>query len=73
MAKFEPSDEKILLLIGQKLEAVGGLKKYSDGYLDHYNQKSTIQAYRGIVEMIRAKGVTILYGNLRVRCLLKSN
>ena len=33
-AKFEPEDGKCLLFVGQDMDAIGGLKAYSDGYCD---------------------------------------
>ncbi|WP_084005950.1 glycoside hydrolase family 26 protein [Flammeovirga sp. MY04] len=38
-AKFEPEDGKVLVFIGQELTAIGGLEKYNDGYLDHFDRR----------------------------------
>lgn len=35
--KFEPKDGECLFFIGQDLEAVGGFKDYSEGYVDTFN------------------------------------
>ncbi|WP_281616325.1 glycosyl hydrolase [Flammeovirga sp. SubArs3] len=39
LAKFEPEDGKVLVFIGQELTAIGGLEKYNDGYLDHFEKR----------------------------------
>lgn len=48
LAKFEPSGEKVLLFVGQELEAVGGLEKYNDGYLDHFKRPAGWTTYTSI-------------------------
>ena len=48
LAKFEPSGEKVLLFVGQELEAIGGLEKYNDGYLDHFKKPAGWTAYTSI-------------------------
>ena len=48
LAKFEPEDGKILFFIGQDLEAVGGLKKYSDGYCDYFDMPAGITFYSNL-------------------------
>ncbi len=35
-AKFAPADGQKLLIIGQDLDAVGGLNNYTDGYVDNF-------------------------------------
>ena len=47
LAKFEPS-EGVLLFVGQELEAVGGLKEYNDGYLDHFPRPAGWTSYTNI-------------------------
>ena len=48
LAKFEPKDGEVLLFVGQELEAVGGLEKYSDGYLDHFDTPAGWTTYTNI-------------------------
>lgn len=48
LAKFEPKGEKVLLFVGQELEAVGGLEKYNDGYLDHFEKPAGWTTYSNI-------------------------
>jgi Glycosyl hydrolase family 26 len=36
LAKFEPAEGKVILFIGQELEAIGGMDNYKDGYFDHF-------------------------------------
>lgn len=45
LQKFEPSDGKVLLFVGQELEAIGGLKDYNDGYLDHFQRPAGWTTY----------------------------
>jgi hypothetical protein len=33
---FEPADGKVILFVGQELEAIGGTDDYHDGYFDHF-------------------------------------
>ncbi len=47
LAKFEPKDG-VLLFVGQELEAVGGLEKYNDGYLDHFDRPAGWTTYSNI-------------------------
>ena len=44
-AKFEPEDGKCLVFIGQDMDAIGGLKDYSDGYCDHFEVPAGITLY----------------------------
>ncbi|CAL2062864.1 glycoside hydrolase family 26 protein [Tenacibaculum sp. 190524A05c] len=46
-AKFEPK-KGVLLFAGQELEAVGGLEKYNDGYLDHFDKPAGWTTYTNI-------------------------
>lgn len=46
-AKFEPSDNKILLFAGQELEAIGGTDKYSNGYFNHFAKPAGFTMYTG--------------------------
>ena len=38
LAKFEPEEGKVLLFVGQELNAIGGLPEYTNGYMDHYDR-----------------------------------
>ena len=44
-AKFEPDDGECLFFIGQDLGAIGGLKDYNDGDVDHFPVPAGITAY----------------------------
>jgi len=48
LAKFEPASDQCLLFVGQELEAIGGLKDYNDGYLDHYNRPAGFTMYTNL-------------------------
>ncbi|MBQ4818553.1 glycosyl hydrolase [Aquimarina sp. MMG016] len=48
LAKFEPEEGKVILFVGQELEAVGGLEKYNDGYLDHFDRPAGWTTYTNI-------------------------
>lgn len=48
LQKFEPGDGKVLLFVGQELEAVGGLKEFNDGYLDHFQRPAGWTTYTSI-------------------------
>ncbi len=48
LAKFEPKEGEVLLFVGQELEAVGGLEKYNDGYLDHFDTPAGWTTYTNI-------------------------
>lgn len=48
LAKFEPKEGEVLLFVGQELEAVGGLEKYNDGYLDHFDTPAGWTTYSNI-------------------------
>ncbi len=48
LAKFEPSHGKVILFVGQELEAVGGLEEFQDGYLDHYSRPAGWTAYSNL-------------------------
>ena len=47
-AKFEPEDGKCILFVGQELEAIGGLEKWNDGYLDHFDTPGGFTMYTKI-------------------------
>jgi len=47
LAKFEPK-EGVLLFAGQELEAIGGLEKYNDGYLNHFPKPAGWTTYSNI-------------------------
>ncbi len=44
-AKFEPEHGKVLLFVGQELEAIGGLDAFDNGYLDHFPAPAGWTAY----------------------------
>ena len=48
LEKFEPKDGEVILFAGQELEAVGGLEKYNDGYLDHFDRPAGWTTYTNI-------------------------
>lgn len=35
-AKFEPAEGRVILFVGQELEAIGGTTDYNDGYFNHF-------------------------------------
>ncbi len=45
LAKYEPEEGKCLLFVGQEMEAIGGLEKYNDGYLDHFKTPAGFTMY----------------------------
>jgi len=47
-AKFEPEDGKVILFIGQELEAIGGLSEFNSGYLDYFRKPAGWTAYTNI-------------------------
>ncbi|MDN5217107.1 glycosyl hydrolase [Fulvivirgaceae bacterium BMA12] len=48
-AKFEPEDGKVILFVGQELDAIGGLKEFNDGYLDHFKKPAGWTAYTSLM------------------------
>ena len=48
LAKFEPEDGKCILFVGQELESIGGLEKWNDGYLDHFDTPGGFTMYTKI-------------------------
>ncbi|WP_299117220.1 glycoside hydrolase family 26 protein [uncultured Winogradskyella sp.] len=48
LAKFEPEDGKILVFIGQDLEAVGGLESYIHGYCNYFDVPAGVTLYTNI-------------------------
>lgn len=48
LAKFEPEGEKVILFVGQELEAIGGLEAYNDGYFDHFPTPGGFTMYTNI-------------------------
>lgn len=44
-AKYEPEDGEVILFIGQDLEAIGGLEKYNNGYMDHFKTPGGFTMY----------------------------
>ncbi len=47
-AKFEPADGKVILFVGQELNAIGGLDNYDDGYMDHYPTPAGFTMYTNL-------------------------
>jgi len=45
LAKYEPPTGKCILFVGQEMEAIGGLEKYNDGYLDHFKTPGGFTMY----------------------------
>jgi len=46
LVKFEPEGNKVLLFVGQELEAIGGLEApYNNGYLDHFKRPAGFTMY----------------------------
>lgn len=48
LAKFEPADGKVILFVGQELNAIGGLDEYSEGYLDYFKTPAGWTAYTNL-------------------------
>lgn len=48
LEKFEPQNGKILLFVGQELDAIGGLDEYNDGYFDHFRIPAGFTMYTNI-------------------------
>lgn len=46
--KFEPKDGKVLVFVGQDLEALGGIKQYKNGYLDYFETPAGITLYSNL-------------------------
>ncbi len=46
--KFEPKNGKVLVFVGQDLEALGGVKQYKNGYLDHFETPAGITLYSNL-------------------------
>ena len=44
-AKFEPEDGKCLVIIGQDLGAIGGVKNYDEGYVDFFKAPAGFTIY----------------------------
>lgn len=45
--KFEPADGKVILFVGQELDAIGGAAPYTDGYFDHFTAPGGFTQYTG--------------------------
>lgn len=45
---FEPKDGKILVFVGQDSDALGGVKNYTDGYLDYFENPAGITLYSNL-------------------------
>lgn len=45
LAKFEPPHQKVLMFVGQDNEAVGGTRKWSNGYIDNIGVPAGITHY----------------------------
>ena len=49
LAKFEPQGDRVLLFVGQEMEAIGGLAApYNDGYLDHFKTPAGFTMYTNL-------------------------
>ncbi|MFC4267676.1 glycosyl hydrolase [Polaribacter marinivivus] len=46
--KFEPKNGKVLVFVGQDLEALGGVKQYKNGYLDYFETPAGITLYSNL-------------------------
>lgn len=46
--KFEPKNGKVLVFVGQDLEALGGVKHYKNGYLDCFETPAGITLYSNL-------------------------
>jgi len=57
--KFEPADGKVILFVGQELEAIGGTEKYNDGYFDHFPAAGGVTEYTNFQPGIISCGFTI--------------
>ena len=44
-ALFKPEDGKVILFVGQELEAIGGLEEWNDGYLDYFERPGGFTMY----------------------------
>ena len=55
-AKFEPEDGKILLFVGQELDALGGLEDFNDGYYDHFEAPGGFTMYTDFMPNKKADG-----------------
>jgi len=58
-AKFEPANGKVILFVGQELEAIGGTDKYNDGYFDHFPAAGGVTEYTNFQPGITSCGFTI--------------
>ena len=47
-AKFEPANGKVILFVGQELDAIGGLDDYNEGYLDHFQAPGGWTSYTNL-------------------------
>ena len=48
LAKFEPADGKCLFVIGQDMEAIGGLDNYNNGYCNHFEIPAGFTTYTNL-------------------------
>lgn len=57
-AKFEPPNEKVILFIGQELEAIGGTDLFRDGYVDHFPAPGGFTQYTSFfINLVTKKGL----------------
>jgi hypothetical protein len=63
--KFEPADGKVILFVGQELEAIGGMDKYNDGYFDHFPAAGGITEYTDFIPLKDAYGIRNVHSGLR--------
>lgn len=59
LEKFEPSNGKVILFVGQELEAIGGTEKYADGYFDHFPAAGGVTEYTNFLPGLTSCGVVI--------------
>lgn len=55
-SKFEPADGKVILFVGQELEAIGGTADYHDGYFDHFPAPGGFTQYTNFLTGTAAMG-----------------
>ncbi len=53
VAKFEPADGRVLLFVGQELEAIGGTDAYHDGYYDHFPAPAGFTHYTDFITVLQ--------------------
>src|ERR1700722_18508296 len=59
LGKFEPPNGKVILFVGQELEAIGGTAKYNDGYFDHFPAAGGVTEYTNFLPGLMSCGAKI--------------